>query len=59
MSSLISDAQVMCETIYVLAGVSPKRVLLFQNIQKEMAACNDGDTESQKTSLTGLSLEGK
>ena len=41
-----SDAQVMCETIYILAGISPKRVLLFQNIQKEMAACNDGDTET-------------
>ena len=36
LSSIISDGQDFCENIYVLAGVSPKRVLLFQNVQKEM-----------------------
>ena len=36
LSSIISDGQDFCENIYVLAGVSPKRVLLFQNAQKEM-----------------------
>jgi hypothetical protein len=42
-SSIISDAQDLCETIYVLAGVSPKRVLLFENVQKELLAVSDSD----------------
>ena len=34
-SSILSDAQDLCESVYTLAGVSPKRVLLFQNVQKK------------------------
>jgi hypothetical protein len=37
LSPLISEAQDLCEDLYVLVGVSPKRVLLFENIQKEIA----------------------
>ncbi len=37
MSPLIAEAQDLCEDLYVLVGVSPKRVLLFENIQKEIA----------------------
>jgi len=36
LSSILSDGQDFCENIYVFAGVSRKRVLFFQNIQKEM-----------------------
>ena len=41
MSSLIAEAQDLCEELYVLVGVSPKRVLLFENIQKEMGDDSD------------------
>ena len=37
LSQLVADAQDFYENMYALAGVSPKRVLLFQNIQKELA----------------------
>ena len=40
LSRLVADAQDFCENMYTLAGVSPKRVLLFQNIQKELAEEN-------------------
>jgi len=36
LSSIISDGQEFCENIYVLVGVSRKRVWLFPNVQKEM-----------------------
>ena len=36
LGSIISDGQDFCENMYVFAGVSPKRILLFQNVQKEM-----------------------
>ena len=34
LSPLIAEAQDLCEDLYVLVGVNPKRVLLFENIQK-------------------------
>ena len=37
LSRMVADAQDLCEDIYALAGVSPKRVLLFDNIQKELS----------------------
>ncbi len=37
LSLLIAEAQDLCEDLYVLVGISPKRVLLFENIQKEIA----------------------
>ena len=40
LSRLIAHAQDFCENMYTLAGVSPKRVLLFQNIHKELAEEN-------------------
>lgn len=52
LSSIISDAQDFCESIYVLAGVSPKRVLLFQNVQQEMFAVSDSDTSHTTESNT-------
>ena len=57
LSSLLANAQDFCENVYVLAGVSPKRVLLFQNIQKEMFAVPDDDintidSDSTHTSTT-------
>jgi len=36
-SRIISDAQTLCEQMYAIAGVSPKRVLLFQKIQQEQS----------------------
>ena len=41
MSPLIAEAQDLCEDLYALVGVSPKRVLLFENIQKEMGDDSD------------------
>ena len=41
LSPLIAEAQDLCEDLYVLVGVSPKRVLLFENIQKEMGDDSD------------------
>ena len=40
LSRLVTDAQDFCENMYALAGVSPRRILLFQNIQKELAEEN-------------------
>ena len=40
LSPLIAEAQDLCEDLYVLVGVSPKRVL-FENIQKEMGDDSD------------------
>ena len=40
LSRLVADAHDFRENMYALAGVSPKRVLLFQNIQKELAEEN-------------------
>ena len=40
LSRLVTDTQDFCENMYALAGVSPRRVLLFQNIQKELAEEN-------------------
>ena len=41
LSPLIAEAQDLCEDLYVLVGVSHKRVLLFENIQKEMGDDSD------------------
>lgn len=41
LSPLIANSQDLCEALYALVGVSPKRVLLFENIQKEID-CDDG-----------------
>ena len=35
-SALLEGAQSLCEFLYVLVGISPKRVLIFENLQKEM-----------------------
>lgn len=40
-SPMISDAQDLCENIYAIAGVCPKRVLLFQGVQQEMSDTSD------------------
>ena len=42
-SDMMSDAQVLCEDIYALVGVSPKRIGLFENLQE------DGDTKRLKS----------
>ena len=34
-SSMLREAQDLCQQLYALAGVSPKRVLLFESIQRE------------------------
>jgi len=55
-SELLSSAQNLCEELYALVGVSPKRVLLFENIQKEMQTISeDGDTGKIAT-LKNLSV---
>ena len=41
LSRLVADAQDLCEDLYVLVGVTPKRVLLFENIQKEIAGSSE------------------
>ena len=41
LSPLIAEAQDLCEDLYVLVGVTPKRVLLFENIQKEIGDGSD------------------
>ena len=41
-SSMLREAQDLCEQLYALAGVSPKRVLLFENIQREKQEASDG-----------------
>ena len=38
LSSMVADSQDLCEDVYALAGVSPKRVLLFQAVQKEISS---------------------
>ena len=40
-SRMVADAQDFCKDIYALAGVSPKRVLLFENIQRELSESED------------------
>ena len=55
LSSVLSDAQDFCENVYVLAGMSPKRVLLFQNVQKEMSAVADTDESYVTLKLKNLS----
>ena len=35
-SALLEGAQSLCEYLYVLVGISPKRVLIFENLKKEM-----------------------
>lgn len=60
-SPILSDAQDFCESVYVLAGVSPKRVLLFQNVQKELSAAaaaaltSDSDANDAFRKLKNLS----
>ncbi|XP_028407534.1 uncharacterized protein LOC114530150 [Dendronephthya gigantea] len=46
LSRMVADAQDFCENMYALVGVSPKRVLLFQNIQKEVSEENTDDGRS-------------
>ena len=41
LSPLIAEAQDLCEDFYVLVGVTPKHVLLFENIQKEIGDGSD------------------
>lgn len=41
LSSMVSDSQDLCEDVYALAGVSPKRVLLFQAVQKEISSVSE------------------
>ena len=41
LSPLIAEAQDLCKDLSVLVCVSPKRVLLFKNIQKEMGDDSD------------------
>ncbi|XP_028414610.1 zinc finger MYM-type protein 1-like [Dendronephthya gigantea] len=53
LSPLIAEAQDLCEDLYVLVGVSPKRVLLFENIQKEIA--NSSESFSEILKLKNLS----
>jgi len=51
LSPILCNAQDLCESVYVLAGVSPKRVLLFRMHKKEMSALlviSDTD-DSQET----------
>ena len=64
LSSVISDGQDFCENIHVLAGVSPKRVLLFQNVEKEMPEvpgsvgdCNINDNNSSYDSKGNVTLK--
>lgn len=38
---MIAEAQDLCEDLYVLVGVSPKRAFLFENIQKEIDDASD------------------
>jgi hypothetical protein len=45
LSRMVADAQDFCEDIYALASVSPKRVLLFVNIQRELSD-NSESTQS-------------
>lgn len=45
LSPLIAEAQDLCEDLYVLVGVSPKRLLLFENIQKEIADSSESFSE--------------
>ena len=52
LSSTVSDAQDLCEDIYAPAGVSPKRVLLFQNVQQnQQTVTSDTDTNSSNITL--------
>ena len=41
LSPMIAEAQDLCEDLYVLVGVSPKRVLLFRNIQADISDVSD------------------
>ena len=41
LSRLVVDTQDLCEDLYVLVGVSPKCVLLFENIQKQLAGSSE------------------
>ena len=45
LSRMVADAQDFCEDMHAIAGVSPKRVLLFDNIQKESSDSPE-DTQS-------------
>ena len=44
LSSLMLDVQDLSEQIYVLAVISPDRILLFRNIRKEMLSNVNSDT---------------
>jgi hypothetical protein len=48
LSPLIAEAQNLCEDLYVLVGVNPKRVLLFENIQKEIDDCSESFSDIQR-----------
>ena len=41
LSWLVADAQDLCEDFYVLVGLSPKRALHFENIQKEITGSSE------------------
>ena len=49
LSPLVETSQDLCEDLYALVGVSPKRVLLFQKIQEEV------DNDSSTLRLKNLS----
>ena len=49
-SSLLSDSQILCEDLYALVGVSPKRELLFESIQA------DCEVQSKHLRLQNLSF---
>ena len=52
-SPLIATSQDLCEDLYALVGVSPKRVLLFQSFQ-----CSDGKSKIKNLSRTRWTTRG-
>ena len=48
LSSMVSDSQEICEDVCALAGVTPKRVLMFQAVQKEISSVSESTRDILK-----------
>ena len=58
--SLLAHATLLCEDLYVLAGVSPKRILLFEDLQSHQE--DNSNTKAQRLqslSVTRWTTRGK
>ena len=58
--SLLAHAALICEDLYVLAGVSPKRILLFEELQSDQDENSNAKAQRlQSLSVTRWTTRGK